>query len=277
MQYLTLNNSVADINNFALNVQLPFDTTGKTNAASAPWVLVGGSYSGALTAWVATTAPGTIWAYLASSAVVQAQSNFWEYFLPVQEGMPANCSKDVNLVISHMDSVLASGSAKEKHQLKKMFSMESVEHDDDFMAALENGPWLWQGNQFYVTEGFYDWCDYVEDSFNQTDASKLPGAEGVGLEKALKGYAKWWNQDFFPDYCYDTFGYFGKGKNTDCLNTYNTSNPIFTDTSLSNTGDRQWEWILCDWPLGYWQDGAPQGHSTLVSRLVDVEYWVRQW
>ena len=59
---------------------------------------MGGSYSGALSAWTESVAPGTFWAYLASSAPVEAISNYWAYFLPVQEGMPKNCSKDVNLV-----------------------------------------------------------------------------------------------------------------------------------------------------------------------------------
>lgn len=46
--------------------------------------------------------------------------------------------------------------------------------------------------------------------------------------------------------------------------------------SLSNTLDRQWVWMTCNEPFEYWQDGAPTGHSTLVSRLIDVEYWVAQ-
>jgi len=42
MQYLTLNNSIADLVNFARNVQLPFDKTGSsvaTKAVSIAWLL----------------------------------------------------------------------------------------------------------------------------------------------------------------------------------------------------------------------------------------------
>jgi len=42
MQYLTLNNSIADLVNFARNVQLPFDKTGSsvaTKAVSVAWLL----------------------------------------------------------------------------------------------------------------------------------------------------------------------------------------------------------------------------------------------
>lgn len=276
LTYLTLENSIQDLTYFAKNVKLPFDRNSSSNAQNAPWVLMGGSYSGALSAWVESVDPGTFWAYHCSSGPTQAVSDYWAYFLPVQEGMPKNCSKDVNLVIEHMDSVVKNGTHEEIHDLKAMFGLESVEHNDDFMAALEWAPWLWQGNQFYTDTGFWTWCDYIEDSVNQTDPSKIPGEEGVGLEKALAGYAKWGKEYYFPGFCQSEYGYYGDGLNTECFNTYNESNIIFTDTSLSNTIDRQWVWMTCNEPFGYWQTGAPEGHPTLVSRLVNVEYWTRQ-
>ena len=143
------------------------------------------------------------------------------------------------------------------------------------MAALENGPWLWQGNSFTGTSGFFEWCDYIENSVNVTDAALLPGADGVGVEKALQGYADWWKNEYFPGYC-ESYGYFEGTYNIECLNTYNASNPLFTDTSLSNTIDRQWNWFLCNQPFGYWQDGAPSSRPSIVSRLIDVNYWTRQ-
>ena len=243
---MTLENAIADLTYFAKNVKLPFAEHFNSNADAVPWVLMGGSYSGALTAWVASVAPGTFWAYQASSAVVEAISNYWEYFVPVQEGMPKNCSKDVSLVIDHMDNVLMHGTAQEAHALKAMFKMESVEHNDDFMAALENAPFLWQDNQFYTNGGFFEWCDYVENAVNATPA-ELPGAEGVGLQKALAGYAKWWKEVEFPGFC-EGYGYFSGTYNTECFDTYNASNPLFTDRTLANTIDRQWVWMTCNQP-----------------------------
>lgn len=29
-------------------------------------------------------------------------------------------------------------------------------------------------------------------------AANVPSADGVGLEKALQGYVKWWNEVYFP-------------------------------------------------------------------------------
>ena len=152
MTYLTLDNSIHDLTYFANNVKLPFARHFSSNADAVPWVLMGGSYSGALTAWTESVAPGVYWAYHASSAVVEAISDFWGYFLPVQQGMPQNCSSDVSLVIDYMDNILMTGTEEEVLDLKTLFGLQNVTHNDDFMAVLENGPWLWQSNQLYTGE-----------------------------------------------------------------------------------------------------------------------------
>lgn len=141
LQYLTLTNAILDFTNFAKNVKLPFDVHGSSNAGAAPWVMMGGSYSGALAAWTESLAPGTFWAYHCSSGPVEAVADYWGYFLPVQEGMPKNCSKDVNLVIEHMDNVMATGTEQEIQDLKAMFGLENVEYNSDVMGALEWAPW----------------------------------------------------------------------------------------------------------------------------------------
>lgn len=134
------------------------------------------------------------------------------------------------------------------------------------------------GNQFYTGTGFFDWCDYVENAYNVTSLNfTIPGAEGVGLQKALNGYARWWTEVMLPDYCsaYD-YPEFQGPLNTACFDTYNASSPLYTDTSLSNPIDRQWVWMTCNEPFGYWQDGAPTSRPSIVSRLVTADYWIRQ-
>ena len=76
LQYLTLDNAIADNIYFARTVSLPFDATNSSQASRAPWVFSGGSYSGALSAWTEKLSPGTFWAYHSSSAPVQAISDY---------------------------------------------------------------------------------------------------------------------------------------------------------------------------------------------------------
>lgn len=156
--------------------------------------------------------------------------------------------------------------------MKAKFGLQSVTHNDDFMAALINGPAQWQSSYPAFPSGFFEWCDYVENAVN---ATTLPGADGVGLTKALEGYATWTKEVLLPGYC-EGYGYFNGTLNTECFDTYNKNNPLFTDLTLGNTVDRQWNWMLCNQPFGYWQVGPPAGKTTLASRLVTVEYYTRQ-
>lgn len=79
---------------------------------------------------------------------ILTSSSQWQYFAPVQEGMPANCSADVSKVIEHVDSILLGDDDEAKQALKEKFGLGAIEHDDDFASALENGPWQWQSHNF---------------------------------------------------------------------------------------------------------------------------------
>jgi hypothetical protein len=48
--------------------------------------------------------------------------------------MPQNCSLDVNRVIDHIDTILTSGTPLDKQQLKALFGLEGLQHDNDFAA-----------------------------------------------------------------------------------------------------------------------------------------------
>jgi hypothetical protein len=152
LQYLTLNNSVADMVRFARDVDLPFDTNHSSNAPQAvsektrmerdceadkvlkAWIQVGGSYSGALAAWNEKISPGTYWAYHASSGPVEAVYDYWSYFLPIQAGMPKNCSKDMERIVEHVDAVIEKGDADEIAKLQKSFGLQELTHVEDFAA-----------------------------------------------------------------------------------------------------------------------------------------------
>lgn len=99
-----------------------------------------------------------------------------------------------------MDNTVTTGSRDEQHTLKAKFSMQDVAHNDDFMNALTRGPYLWLGNQFTYNTGFFTFCNYIEKAVNAT-ATDLPSKAGVGVEKALEGYAKWWKEVKLSGYC----------------------------------------------------------------------------
>ncbi|KAG8929338.1 hypothetical protein FRC02_005726 [Tulasnella sp. 418] len=93
LKYLTLDQSVEDIKYFVENVKLPFlnNSVKATGPDSTPWIHIGCSFPGALAAFIQEKYPTLFAAAWASSALVQADLDFWEYYAPIEEGMPKNC------------------------------------------------------------------------------------------------------------------------------------------------------------------------------------------
>lgn len=121
----------------------------------------------------------------------------------------------------------------------------------DFASALENGPWQWQSIAAYSGySGFFAFCDAVETFALQGTNTTAP-ATGVGLDKALAGYAHWVNTTMIPgcksstifvswarsDFLFclvcKSYGYTDE-RDISCLDTYNTSMTFYTDYSVGN-------------------------------------------
>ncbi|KAL8354216.1 hypothetical protein RB601_003867 [Gaeumannomyces tritici] len=243
LKYLDLKNSIQDMVYFAHNFKAPFDPAeGATAPGRVPWLYSGGSYSGALAGWIAAKAPGTFWAIHGSSGVVEAVADMWTMFVPVQEAMPRNCSRDVSAAIDYMDGILMSGSQAQKDKLKAKFKLDGLS-DADFGQAIENGPWLWQSTQFYSANkdlggpgfnSFHRFCDYVEGAWPGS-TTPVPGEKGVGSCKAVEGYAKWFTELWLPGQC-ESSGYpeWQGQNNTACYQNQNASNPQYHDLRYNN-------------------------------------------
>lgn len=89
-----------------------------------------------LAAWLQKFEPGVFWASHASSAPVQAVYDDWNYFTPIEKGMPQNCSDDALLIADHITAVYARSSKTEMHELQDMFGLAEVDHFDDFAVSV---------------------------------------------------------------------------------------------------------------------------------------------
>ncbi|KAI0368439.1 peptidase S28 [Pilatotrama ljubarskyi] len=260
----TLQQAIDDLEYFAKNVSLPMPGGDRLSApGKAPWILVGGSYSGALTSYAMYNKPNLFYAGYASSAVVEAIADFWGYFEPIRLSMPKNCSADVEAVISFVDEVLMSKNASQIKALKENFGLGGLSHDDDFAAALYAPLQDWQDLQPTYGPGgaFYEFCDALE-----VDDGSVAGPEGRGLENALLAWGEYYRKSYISSYC---------GSDVEeCFGTYNASSQRWTSTEVNNS-DRSWEWLTCT-EFGFWFDGAPKDRRTLVSRTITPAYSERQ-
>ncbi|KAK1830822.1 putative extracellular serine carboxypeptidase [Podospora conica] len=309
LTYLTLKNSLADFAHFAQTVKLPFDTTGKSSPENAPWTFIGGSYAGMLSAWMQKFHPGIFWAFHSSSAPVQAIYKFWNYFTPIEKGMPRNCSDDALLIADHLNAVYSRGLEAEIHDLKDMFGLAELEHFDDFAMELGMQFVAWQG--ISPSTGYsriFEMCDTIEGArdvpisvvyLNETtttvatrnpatsslypsDDRKFPTGftSGIGLEKALANFAAWYKNKVLPGAC--SYGYpeWADPLSVACRNTHNASSPMYTDWSSVRKGGypyaREWNWMLCNEPFAFWMGGPPSSHRGLMSHVVTPEFQQRQ-
>lgn len=270
LQYLTLDQSLQDLIYFANNVKLPFDKNGATHPDKSPWIYSGGSYPGALATWLQKLYPGTYWAYHASSAVVQPIAHYWQYYVPIEKAMPRNCSTDFKKAMKRLDTMLQISNEKEKNRIKSRFGLAGLE-DDDFGWAIIDALQSWQGHQFYssyASTKLYNMCDYIEGVHDKNNThAPIPGEEGVGACKALKGLATWLREVDIPGSCKNQ--YWSDPNSIACWDFHNTSSPLFTDRSVGNKWNLQWQWFCCNEPFQQWQASAP-GDTGLIPRFLTM-------
>ncbi|KDQ17874.1 hypothetical protein BOTBODRAFT_104521 [Botryobasidium botryosum FD-172 SS1] len=259
----TLEQAIDDMVYFAKTVNLPMPGGDSVGADKNPWLIFGGSYSGALASWVMNARPGVFWAGYSSSGVVEAISYYWGYFEPIRQNMPKNCSADVQRVVNYMDLTFTVGTKAQKNALKAQFGMSNVTHLDDVAGALRNPIWTWQSLGPATGPGgsFFKFCDALEVK-NGVSAP----ADGWGLDHALEAYGNYMKQ-YLASSCGDT-------DVETCVGTYDKTQEFWTDISLDNVW-RSWVWFCCQY-VGYWQDGAPLLWPSIVTRLVGPAYDNRQ-
>ncbi|KAG8987344.1 hypothetical protein FRB90_003394 [Tulasnella sp. 427] len=269
LKYLNVDQAIEDTRYFVDNVKLPWTKTATTSHPDkVPWVNLGCSYPGVLSAYTQKKYPNKFAAAWASSAPVQAQGDFWQYFEPIEEGMPKNCSKDVAAAIKEIDQTLLHGSDTAKYNLKQRFGLEKL-HDDDFGQALVYPMYSWQSMQAssYATSGedpFFQFCDAIE---THADGTIERSANGVGATTAITNYAKWM-KTLSAEQC-------GAGQGGGCYTSYDYTSTRYTDWTVGNRWDRQWRWMVCT-EFGWFQDGDPGNYASIVSALVTPEYNLRQ-
>ncbi|KAK4642866.1 hypothetical protein QC761_401260 [Podospora bellae-mahoneyi] len=288
LRHLTLENALRDMQYFAREWDVLKEAGDGTGNGGPAWVYTGGSYAGSLATWLSRLEEKegeegkerAFFAYYGSSAVVEAIGDFWQYFVPVLEAMPKNCTRDVERVVEFADEVLGGGTEGEKEGLKEKFGLGGLE-DEDFAAELTWGLASLQTTQFYSEKNigyspFYRFCDYVEGMYPVDPNATVPGEDGVGLEKALEGYARYIKEDVVPGFCAKS-GYpeWQDENSTLCLQNMNASSLAFTDLSVKNWGNRQWWWLLCNEPFEWWQSAPPLSSSypRVISEYVTAEYW----
>ncbi|KAG8904832.1 hypothetical protein FRB99_001088 [Tulasnella sp. 403] len=180
-----------------------------------------------------------------------------QYFEPIEEGMPKNCSRDAALVIRAIDEVFHNGKEENKAAMKNAFGLGNLTDDDFGIISLPLWNWEYMrpwSSKYQGQNAFFKWCDSIQ-TFSNGTVNTSP--EGVGLQQAITGYTT-----FIKSHIPCQGGA--------CYSTYNYSRPFYTDQTADNSL-RQWMWLDCN-ELGWWQ----RNYSSIMSSLITSEYYLRQ-
>ncbi|USW56419.1 Putative peptidase S28, alpha/Beta hydrolase [Septoria linicola] len=270
LQYLTVDNALRDVVRFAQNFIAPW-TDGPSTAKDVPWILIGGSYSAAQTGWIANMFPGTFWAYISASPILQAIPSYWAYLLPLMEHGPEGCIRLLSSVTRFIDDIIEAGDEKNLQAIKTLFGLAEMK-TPDFLYSLSEiwGDWstIDIGQNDTAIEAYCGWVEgsdpdqELDDMFLELDKSIEVQADWATSSeqtlRALQTYSAGFRKYIAPNLCI----------NGTCL-----------DESYARLSEplngQMYEWLLCNDMMGGYVTGAPLGalSTPLVSRFLTYDYF----
>ncbi|KAJ8123302.1 hypothetical protein O1611_g9625 [Lasiodiplodia mahajangana] len=277
--YLTTEQVIADFDLFARKVKLP-GINGSANAPSTPWIVYGGSYSGALSAFTIKTYPETYYGAISSSGVIHGQVEYPQWYDPIQKFGPQDCVASVNDIIDKMDAVVLSNNQAAIRELKEIFGLSALEDIRDFAQTIAfplGGPFFYPSYSFqelnwnpaYGHQDFFDFCSNVTDINAAPDIMAVDNAvakyTGGKAWKNLGNYAAYIKRVFLP-LCTS-----GDYNSPQCFGTQHPD--WWADTT--NGDERSWLYTTCT-EFGAYQAAQPYGTKSLLSRVVNSTY-TQEW
>jgi hypothetical protein len=236
-------------------------------------IVYGCSYSGNLAAWMRDKYPDLVFAAVASSAPVEAQFNFYQYFDPIIRYGPKKCIQSIQNVIAYIDSILFGNSASAVRQLKAKFGVEEL-YDDDFASckdrfvshASHSLTLLFSSIDLTLPLGEY-WQYGINATNNQFDEVLCASVfNSENTQKNIEAYASHL-KSFADEGACRSFKSI-----SDCVGTHNTTNVI--EQMQQNPDIASWTWQTCV-EFGYFQVAAPQDKPTIVSRKLQTTLFER--
>ncbi|EGC31013.1 hypothetical protein DICPUDRAFT_83068 [Dictyostelium purpureum] len=229
LKYLSSEQALNDLAIFVVWFQSQLSNAGKI-------VTIGGSYSGALSAWFRIKYPHITSGSIASSGVVNAILQFTTFDEYVAYAAGEDCSNALRLVTKAVEEqILAGGSAEQK--VKQIFQAESLTDNGDFFYWLADS--MAEGIQY----GFHSQlCSPLIEAMNN-------------------------NGDMISTYSNYTINVWGQS-----LGTPEEYSTVWQQNTTADPAkaDRQWWFQTCA-ALGYFQDAPLSG--SIRSSMVNMTYF----
>ncbi|EPS41313.1 hypothetical protein H072_4831 [Dactylellina haptotyla CBS 200.50] len=265
-KYLTEEQALEDVAYLAANFKYKDQVL---TADKTPWIYIGVSYSGNRGAWLAKRNPGLFKATLASSAPVQQQMDFWQYFRAVEDMLAvnnANCSADLHAAAKWMSDAYTTRTSTLVDQLLHWLYGKTWDDLAQKYNKTEDAETLWEYRRDYMENiawSAYQDFQYVGIQYGilgrlckvmETFFTPAGVPEGVfatqPLEKAVLAYAN---------------GIWRSGGREMTVST----------TAGSALDYYSWQWQFCT-EVGGFQVNNPSRDQNLLPSFVSLERQLQQ-
>lgn len=240
---------------FAQNIVYPGLENHNLTAEFLPYIVYGGSYAGAMAAFLRATYPDVFFGAIASSAVTEAIVDYWQYWEPIRQYAPQDCIHIVESVTEILDTSVSDDRAVT--DFKSLFGLQDLSHFEDFANVLSFPLSSWQGRNWDPAVNdptFFEFCgnitvsnsllynettsqDQIEKAANLVSDFGPAGENGTrALTNQLLNFAGWLNQTII-------WPCMGTGRSADiCFSSHNTT---FYEQDDITQDWRLWEYQVC--------------------------------
>lgn len=228
MRFLNTQQVLADLVYFENEIKIQNKWTG-------PWIVVGGSYSGAIAAYYRIKFPNMVAGAIASSAPVMAKENFMEYDQLVTQAAGPVCAQAINEVVHIIDN--ASENLESMERIKNLFASSEVKNNTDFINLTADIA------ASAIMHGERDkFCNYLISSPNP-----------------LQGYALF-ARELFQNFQISPVSLTPQGALSENINDFNLG-----------FGLRQWYYQVCT-EYGDWENAQPNPFLSTRSPRINSMY-----
>ncbi|KAL1745274.1 peptidase S28 [Schizophyllum fasciatum] len=271
LRFLNNEQSAADSAYFMANVK--FDGIDEDlTAPKTPWIYYGGSYAGARSAHMRVLYPELVYGAIASSGVTHAIIEDWEYMETIRNAAPKNCSLGLQNSIQTIDQILSEGGSA-ADDLKTLFGLKGLEHNDDFGNILRNPVFEWQSkcwNSDCGTDAFDEFCEALTAAPSAELAKYAYGeprrsvnvTDNLAVDYVIQNYANYVNETYVARNCPSNYTV------EQCFGSYDDA--AYKATDLSQDW-RLWQFQVCtQW--GFFNVAPPDpAHPRIISSFITLE------
>ncbi|KAF4626557.1 hypothetical protein G7Y89_g11601 [Cudoniella acicularis] len=278
-QYLTVEQALEDVAVFAKNFTLDGHPPEQFLPNNAPWVFVGGSYAGARAAFMRLRNPEVIFASLASSAPVQLQADFWQYFVAIERGLVdfgyQGCLNDIHALATYITGLVANFNVTGAENL-----LQPTAKGLNYAQTNDNSTDAWNLRKKVLFNLIYDGfsLSHYQASGIQSVASNCPAIQDAALKanstatvEALEnGVVAAFGEDAGISAISSALAnIFGGTAKRSISGSTSTSTKMDSNNQPEANWGTSWGWQQCS------ETVSNDTRSTnMIPGFVDVDYWI---